>query len=168
MGIPMLKIRRSRLIFNMGIPILVRRHLYIETPHPRIFMDHYLHVKWYCWQIAQGWIWYYLRLKMNTVQWVRYQCLQSNIVWLKYLLSNPSCTFNQMIWEKHIKDSSPMVTKNSQAVHQVIYVKIFHQSLHIATMWSENDSIHHWIWTKMNLCYPLFFKKVPDHTLMTK
>ena len=33
-GIPMLKIRwsRDRLIFNMGIPILVRRHLYIETP----------------------------------------------------------------------------------------------------------------------------------------
>ena len=33
MGIPMLKIRwsRDRLIFNMGIPILVRRHLYIET-----------------------------------------------------------------------------------------------------------------------------------------
>ena len=33
MGIPMLKIRRSRdrLIFNMGIPILVRQHLYIET-----------------------------------------------------------------------------------------------------------------------------------------
>ena len=32
MGIPMLKIRRSwdRLIFNMVIPILVRRHLYIE------------------------------------------------------------------------------------------------------------------------------------------
>ena len=32
-GIPMLKIRRSRdrLIFNIGIPILVRRHLYIET-----------------------------------------------------------------------------------------------------------------------------------------
>ena len=31
-GIPMLKIRRSwdRLFFNMGIPILVRRHLYIE------------------------------------------------------------------------------------------------------------------------------------------
>ena len=33
MGIPMLKIRRSWdcLIFNMGIPILARRHLYIET-----------------------------------------------------------------------------------------------------------------------------------------
>ena len=33
MGIPMLQIRRSwdRLIFNMGIPILVRRHLYTET-----------------------------------------------------------------------------------------------------------------------------------------
>ena len=32
-GIPILKIRRSRdrLIFNMGIPILVRRHIYIET-----------------------------------------------------------------------------------------------------------------------------------------
>ena len=34
MWIPMLKIRRSddRLIFNMRIPLLVRRHLYIETP----------------------------------------------------------------------------------------------------------------------------------------
>ena len=33
MGIPMLNIRRSRdrLIFNMGIPILVRRQLYVET-----------------------------------------------------------------------------------------------------------------------------------------
>ena len=33
MVIPVLKIRRSqgRLIFNMGIPIPVRRHLYIET-----------------------------------------------------------------------------------------------------------------------------------------
>ena len=33
MGIPMLKITRSRdrPIFNMGIPLLVRRHLYIET-----------------------------------------------------------------------------------------------------------------------------------------
>ena len=33
MGIPMLKIRWSwdHLIFNMGIPIPVRRHLYIET-----------------------------------------------------------------------------------------------------------------------------------------
>ena len=32
-GIPMLKTRRSRdrLIYNMGIPLLVRRHLYIET-----------------------------------------------------------------------------------------------------------------------------------------
>ena len=37
MGIPMLKIGRSqdRLIFNMGIRILVRRHLYIETA-PRV------------------------------------------------------------------------------------------------------------------------------------
>ena len=31
MGILMLKIRRSRLVFNMGIPLLVGRHLYIET-----------------------------------------------------------------------------------------------------------------------------------------
>ena len=32
-GIPMLRIRRSRnrLILNMGIPILVRRHLYVEA-----------------------------------------------------------------------------------------------------------------------------------------
>ena len=35
MRIPMLKIRRSwdRLIFNMGMPILIKRHLYIKTPH---------------------------------------------------------------------------------------------------------------------------------------
>ena len=40
MEIPMLKIRRSwdRLIFNMGIPILVRRYLYIETG-PRSQLD---------------------------------------------------------------------------------------------------------------------------------
>ena len=31
MGIPMLKMSWDRLFFNMGIPILVRRHLYIET-----------------------------------------------------------------------------------------------------------------------------------------
>ena len=33
MGIPVLKIRRSwdRLFFNTGIPMLVRRHLYIDT-----------------------------------------------------------------------------------------------------------------------------------------
>ena len=35
MGIAMLEIRRSRdrdrLIFNMGIPILLRQHIYIET-----------------------------------------------------------------------------------------------------------------------------------------
>ena len=38
MGIPMLKIRRwDRLIFNMGIPILVRRHLFIETDPSALF-----------------------------------------------------------------------------------------------------------------------------------
>ena len=43
MGIPMLKIRRSqdRLIFNMGIPILVRLHLYIETaPWSLFYLSH--------------------------------------------------------------------------------------------------------------------------------
>ena len=41
MGIPMLKIRRSwdRLIFNMRIPILVRRHLYIETAWMHAILD---------------------------------------------------------------------------------------------------------------------------------
>ena len=40
MGIPMLKIRRSRdrLIFNMAFPILVRRHLYIETPPGHLYI----------------------------------------------------------------------------------------------------------------------------------
>ena len=39
-GIPMLKIRRSwgRLIFNMGIPILERWHLYIDTA-PRVIEE---------------------------------------------------------------------------------------------------------------------------------
>ena len=41
----MLKIRRSqdRLIFNMGIPILVRQHLYIETA-PVAFQDYSLYL----------------------------------------------------------------------------------------------------------------------------
>ena len=41
MGIPMLKIGRSqvRLIFNMGIPILVRPHCCIETPTPQVFLN---------------------------------------------------------------------------------------------------------------------------------
>ena len=36
-GIPMSKIRRSRnrIIFNMGIPVLVRQRLYTETPPGR-------------------------------------------------------------------------------------------------------------------------------------
>ena len=42
MWFPMLKIRRSgdRLIFNMGILILVRRHLYIETRYLFLFNHH--------------------------------------------------------------------------------------------------------------------------------
>ena len=45
--IPMLKIRRSRdrLIFNVGIPKLVRRHLYIETA-PRSPSAMILSVRW--------------------------------------------------------------------------------------------------------------------------
>ena len=81
-------------------------------------MEHYLHVKWYCWHIAQGYVWYYLRLKTNAVQWVWCQCLKSNLLWLKYLLSNPNCISSQIIWEIYINNNSPMVTKNSQAVHQ--------------------------------------------------
>ena len=57
-GIPMLKIRRSwnRLIFNIEIPILVRRHLYTETA-PRVaiasstlstLFKHTLHVYRFC------------------------------------------------------------------------------------------------------------------------
>ena len=45
MGIPMLKIRGSweLLIFNMGIPILVRRHLYIETASWEPWVPRLLH-----------------------------------------------------------------------------------------------------------------------------
>ena len=46
-AIPVLKIRRSRdrLVFNMGIPILVRRHLYIETAQRfRFLSKHYISV----------------------------------------------------------------------------------------------------------------------------
>ena len=71
-GIPMLKIRRSwgRLIFNMGIPILVIRHLYIETA-PRSFLWHtcwlipiLIRPKWYETEMSScrliyrnGWLW---------------------------------------------------------------------------------------------------------------
>ena len=48
MGIPMLKIRRSqdRLIFNMGVPILVRQHLYVEIV-PRFFSSAGISIKKY-------------------------------------------------------------------------------------------------------------------------
>ena len=57
-GIPMLKIGRSRdrFIFNMGIHILVRRHLYIETP-PEVF---------------DGW-WLCRSLLAPCVSWWRHQ-----------------------------------------------------------------------------------------------
>ena len=66
MGIPMLKIRRSWdcLIFNMGIPILVRRHLYIETA-PRWSFNHLIStmrfpklMKWCFYiELGQWWRW---------------------------------------------------------------------------------------------------------------
>ena len=48
MGFPMLKIRWSRdcLIVNMGIPVLVRQHLYIETV-PRILFQYKDHLSRY-------------------------------------------------------------------------------------------------------------------------
>ena len=49
MVIPMLKMRRSweRIIFNMGIPILVRRHIYIEmAPAFHYNLSHILIVKY--------------------------------------------------------------------------------------------------------------------------
>ena len=44
MGIPMLKIRQpwDRLIFNMGISILVRQPLYIETGPPELMHFHWI------------------------------------------------------------------------------------------------------------------------------
>ena len=50
MGIPMLKIRRSqdRLIFNMGMPIQIRQHLYIEKA-PRRFLFSFFHSIVACW-----------------------------------------------------------------------------------------------------------------------
>ena len=54
MGIPMLKIRRShdRLISNMGIPILVRQHLYIEMAiYITRFAEGKMHQYQLMWQI---------------------------------------------------------------------------------------------------------------------
>ena len=60
MGIPMLKIRelRGRLIFNMGIPILVRRHLYTETPSH--WSRWWLQNQW--WPIVLGKYWKVIKL----------------------------------------------------------------------------------------------------------
>ena len=59
MGIPVLKIRPSwqRLIFNMGIPILARRLLYIETPHGSLTHElKNLEILSY-WRVFQSWEW---------------------------------------------------------------------------------------------------------------
>ena len=65
-GIPMLKIKRSPncLTFNMGIPILVRRHLYIETaPRWRAVM----------WVTPdQGGVLFYSQLVWRYRNWPRY------------------------------------------------------------------------------------------------
>ena len=58
MGIPMLKIRqlRGRLIFNMGIPTLVRWHLYIEPSHRVIFIwSLILGASWSSWIKSMTW-----------------------------------------------------------------------------------------------------------------
>ena len=49
-GIPNLKMRRSRdrLIFNMGISILIRRHLYVETA-PQVWINFAVGLLWNFW-----------------------------------------------------------------------------------------------------------------------
>ena len=61
--IPMLKIRRScyRLIFDMRIPILVRRHLYIETAHCRS--------QWLTVRRVENEFKFYLRYRDHFIPW---------------------------------------------------------------------------------------------------
>ena len=67
MGIPMLKIRLSRdsLIFNMGIPILVRKHLYIETA-PWILTSPGK-LQQYYWLCKTGKLFAWLRINLNNL-----------------------------------------------------------------------------------------------------
>ena len=83
MGISMLKIRRSRdrLIFNMGIPILVRLHLFIGTS-PRLLEDFLNYVFFYS-TIGRR------NSKSLHLEWT----LQLPILYIKYILRNVRCLF---------------------------------------------------------------------------
>ena len=92
MGISTIKMRRSSdpLIFIMGIPILVRRHLYIETAPGRvptsiccIFFLSELMIHFYCQISNRCWCNFAVMTSVNV-----------NVIWRIYQLQNyeyPSC-----------------------------------------------------------------------------
>ena len=110
----MLKIWRSRdrLIFNMGIPILVWRHLYIETApwahfvsfaRSKLRLCSANHRAGYFSNLARDWlsiVWAYseqetenrpwFNIKMLPYQHRKYHCRDKMVIWWSYLHGGPA------------------------------------------------------------------------------
>ena len=84
MGIPMLKIRRSRhrLIFNMGIPILVRWHLYSETA-PR-GSNTRVNLGWYPVDNALSIFPFRMKANMDLPIWMWRDYQWAKVLWYEY------------------------------------------------------------------------------------
>ena len=108
MGIPMLKIRRSRdrIIFNMAIPILVRQHLYIDMA-PRSF---YLLMAW----VGCAGPWFSMKM------FYKYRKSHGR----DKLILQPSCLHNGIFDTSEAAHSSPIRVRCSvfMWVQSMIYV----------------------------------------------
>ena len=111
--IPMLMIRRSRdrLIFKMGIPILVRRHLYIETP-PRFPQN----VCYQCWKM--------LTMVPQLMNMMRSKCtLKTGLKWSPVFIP-----FDQhFIFTEHLcsKTCLPLIMCSSKVLIQALIEQYF-------------------------------------------
>ena len=124
MGIPMLKIRWSwsRLIFNMAIPILVRRHLYFETARRaqhllKPFLPNFLSFEYF---------------KTDSIKFWRKLC-QNQPVWLSILLA-PGCQAM-----KYVKPCS--VTKKYHLIIFYLILSEIYESIwcHLAMLRQVRD-----------------------------
>ena len=89
----MLKIKRSwdRLIFNMGIPILVRQHLYIETPSYSQKKTSWIMPLWATYWLCIVSLW----SKLTTLHWdSTVMCTTADSLWLSDAIQHQESCVN--------------------------------------------------------------------------
>ena len=122
MGIPVLKIRRSRdrLIFNMGIPILVRRQLYIETAP---------------WSLPGPW----LNIKMPSYQYRKSHCGDKTAVRSSYFHNGISYTgkMTSLYWIRALEVRTQFILNLVRYISELLNFH-FHK-------WSNDETNCSWI-----------------------